>query len=105
MVGQAFGGVFPAIVDILVVAINIEPQNEGFACLLIATLSLLLRYEKLILQGILKYFSMLCVYIWTIKMYFDIYLCFLILVLWHLLEQGVQLSFDTMLEKKVVASF
>ena len=44
MVGQAFGGVFPAIVDILVVAINIEPQNEGFACLLIATLSLLVRY-------------------------------------------------------------
>ena len=44
MVGQAFGGVFPALVDILVVAINVEPENEGMACLIIATLSLLLRY-------------------------------------------------------------
>merc|ERR1719412_2927606 len=44
MVGQAFGGVFPALVDILIVTINIEPENEGFACLLIATLSLMLSF-------------------------------------------------------------
>ena len=46
MVGQAFGGVFPAIVDIIIVAMDIEPQNEGFACFLIATLSLFIRYGK-----------------------------------------------------------
>ena len=42
MVGQAFGGVFPAIVDIIIVAMNIDPQHEGFACFFIATLSLLI---------------------------------------------------------------
>ena len=44
MAGQAFGGVFPAIVDIIIVAMNIEEQNIGFACFLIATLVLFIRY-------------------------------------------------------------
>ena len=44
MAGQAFGGVFPAVVNIIVVAMNIQEQDVGFACFLIATLVLALRY-------------------------------------------------------------
>jgi equilibrative nucleoside transporter 1/2/3 len=42
MAGQAMGGVFPALVDIVVVAMDVEEKDVGFACFVIATLVLIL---------------------------------------------------------------
>ena len=41
MSGQALGGIFPAVVDLIVVGANIKAKNTGFACFLIATLVLI----------------------------------------------------------------
>ncbi|TRY69151.1 hypothetical protein TCAL_02182 [Tigriopus californicus] len=41
MAGQAMGGVFPALVDIVVISANVQAKDTGFACFLIATLCLI----------------------------------------------------------------
>ena len=42
MLGQAVGGIFPAVAVIIILALNIEEQEVGFACFLIATSFLVL---------------------------------------------------------------
>ena len=37
MAGQAMGGIFPALVDIIVLALDVKDKNVGFVCFLIAT--------------------------------------------------------------------
>ena len=41
MIGQAIGGVFPALVDIFIVAIQVKEEDVGAACFTIATVVLL----------------------------------------------------------------
>ena len=41
MAGQAVGGIFPAIVDIFFIFVDVEPKDIGFACFSIATLVLI----------------------------------------------------------------
>jgi hypothetical protein len=40
--GQAVGGIFPVLVDILVTLVRVREQDVGFACFTIATLVLVL---------------------------------------------------------------
>ena len=42
MIGQAIGGVFPAIVDIVIVSLDVKEEDVGAICFLIASLTLAL---------------------------------------------------------------
>ena len=42
MAGQALGGIFPALVNIVVIAMEVSPENLGFWCFLIAFIFVLL---------------------------------------------------------------
>ena len=44
MAGQAMGGVFPSLVDILFVSVKIEEKDVGFACFLVATMFLIIGF-------------------------------------------------------------
>ncbi len=47
MVGQAFGGVFPALVDIVIVSLNVKEEDVGAVCFAIATVVLLTCFVSL----------------------------------------------------------
>jgi hypothetical protein len=41
--GQAVGGIFPALVDVFVTLVRVEEQDVGFACFAIATVVLVVK--------------------------------------------------------------
>ena len=48
MLGQAIGGVFPALVDICIVSLNVKEEDVGSVCFAIATVVLFLCMASLI---------------------------------------------------------
>ncbi len=60
MAGQAMGGIFPAVVDIVTVALKVPDKDEGFYCFLIATVVLIasfLAFSWVQTVKFFKYFS------------------------------------------------